>query len=346
MDNVKKILIILILIMIAGGCAKKAPPVSWDTVLPKRIVDLQAIPREGKLFLEWTVPKENTDKTPFMDLAGFQLMRSEGTLVGGECQGCVGQAKVISEIKTGPQQGEGVEKKKMQAVIEDQVAGRIYVYQIVSVNRRGYGGSPSNPVTVYWDVPPDAPSVLKAESVEKWIDLSWTPVSQATGYNLYRKEEGGTFTLNPLNREIIATTQYRDLDVKGEKKYVYTVRAVKTVVKNDVEGKGSLEVSLALPDINAPDAPTGLTALATKEGVELKWAKNSELDLRGYHVYRQKTGEKKFKRLNKNIIGKESYLDTTCVLGGEYEYAVTAVDYSSRVNESSYSEKIKVKYTY
>ena len=84
----KTIILIWTILLLAMGCAKKGPPVPWDSIVPKRIVDLEATPREGRLLLEWTSPKENTDKSVLTDLAGFQILRSEGILIGGECRGC------------------------------------------------------------------------------------------------------------------------------------------------------------------------------------------------------------------------------------------------------------------
>ena len=59
--------------MVVSGCAKKGAPVSWESIVPKRIVDLVAMPREGRLLLEWGIPKDNTDKTPLTDLTGFRF---------------------------------------------------------------------------------------------------------------------------------------------------------------------------------------------------------------------------------------------------------------------------------
>jgi len=85
---VKKITILFwMLLIFATGCAKKAPPVPWSSVVPRRIVDLVATPREDRLLLEWATPKENTDKTPLTDLVEFKILRAEGVLVGDECKG-------------------------------------------------------------------------------------------------------------------------------------------------------------------------------------------------------------------------------------------------------------------
>jgi len=97
--KIKITLLLWVMLMVVGGCAKKGPPVAWDSIVPKRIVDLAATPREGRLLLEWTSPKENTDKSALTDLAGFQILRSEGMLMGEECRGCGEKTKVVYEMK-------------------------------------------------------------------------------------------------------------------------------------------------------------------------------------------------------------------------------------------------------
>ena len=343
MKNKTAILLWITLILVSG-CAKKGPPVPWDSIVPKRIVDLVAVPRDGRLLLEWGVPKENTDKTPLMDLAGFQVLRSEGILVGDECRGCGGKTKVVYEMKLDSKEED--KKKRMAVFFEDQEARRVYVYQVISINRRGYPSSPSNPVTVYWDYPPKAPGMVKGERGDKKVDLSWELVEGATGYNVYRRLEDEEFSTMPLNRPPLTTTHYTDLNVENEKRYIYSVRCLKRVVRTDVEGKGSLGVPVVPTDLIPPAAPEDLAAIPLKEGIELNWRKNRELDLLGYYVYRRKAGEKESIRLNESPVTKEIYLDTGVVLGEEYEYAVTAVDTSIRGNEGPRSEEVRVKYIY
>jgi hypothetical protein len=341
-----KIAILLwILLILAGGCARKAPPVPWDSIVPKRIVDLVATPREGRLLLEWTVPKENTDKMPLTDLAEFKVLRSEGVLVGEECRGCGEKPRVVYEMKLTKESF--VPGKRVALFFEDQELRRVYVYEVISINRRGDPSVPSNPVTVYWDHPPQAPGMVMTERGDKRVELSWNPVEGATGYNVYRRVDGEEgFPPNPLNRQPLNATQYTDLNVQNDIKYIYSVRSVKRVVKTDVEGKGSPGISATPIKLTPPSAPVGLMAIPLKEGIELIWRKNAEPDLLGYYVYRRKSGEEEFKRLNESPVTKETYLDTDVVLEQEYEYAVTAVDNSPRRNESSRSEETKVKYLY
>lgn len=326
-----------------GGCAKKGPPVPWETIVPKRIVNLEAIPREGRLLLMWTAPKENTDKSPLTDLVGFQILRSEGLLIAGECKGCGEKPKVVYEMRLSKEEGK---TKRMMLFFEDQEPRKVYVYQVVSINRRGHPSAPSNPVWVYWDHPPHSPSMVRGERGDKRVDLSWEPLEGATGYNVYRRQEGEEFPIRPLNREPLVATQYTDLNVENEKRYIYSVRAVKRVVKTDVEGKGSLGIPVTPTDLVPPASPSGLVAIPLKSGIELNWIKNPESDLLGYYVYRRKPGEKEFKKLNQTPLPKETYLDSEVTLDQEYEYAVTAVDNSIRKNESPRSEEVRVKYLY
>jgi hypothetical protein len=339
--KVMTFLLPMIVILLLGGCGVKGPPVPWQTVVPKRIVDLEAISREERLLLEWTSPKENTDKTPLINLAKFQVLRSEGILIAGECRGCGENPKMVFEMKV-----DGKEEmwgKKISVFFEDQEARKVYVYQVVSINRRGHPGSPSNPVTVYWDYPPQPPRMVRAERGDKRADLYWESVENATGYNVYRRgEEEEVFPLKPLNREPLTVTQYTDLSVENEK----SVRAVKRVVKTDVEGKGSLGSPVTPTDLIPPSAPIDLVAIPLKNGIELNWRKNTESDLLGYYVYRRRPGEKEFKKLNETPLEKEVYLDTRVELEQDYEYALTAADNSPHKNESSLSEEVRVKYLY
>jgi len=342
--NRKIVIAIFFILLLAFGCGQKAPPVPWSTVVPKRIVDLEAKPREERLLLEWTFPKENTDKSVLTDLSEFKILRSDGDLVGDQCRGCGEKTKVVFEAKL-DRKGED-KGKRMSLLFEDLEARKVYVYQVVTLNRRRHPGSPSNPVTVYWDYPPHTTRTVRAERGDKRVDIDWEPVLGATGYNIYRKGEGEEFPFQPLNRDVLRVTQYSDLSVENEKRYIYSVRAVKRIVKTDVEGKGSLSLPVTPTDMIPPASPLGLVAIPLKNGVELNWRKNRELDLLGYYVYRRKMGETEFKRLTPAPLTKETYLDTNVQIGQDYEYAITAVDNSPRKNESPFSEEVRVTYLY
>jgi hypothetical protein len=52
----KKMILLWVVAILVVGCGRKAAPVPWESIVPKRIVDLEAVSREGRLLLQWTAP--------------------------------------------------------------------------------------------------------------------------------------------------------------------------------------------------------------------------------------------------------------------------------------------------
>ncbi|MFG2940927.1 fibronectin type III domain-containing protein [Streptomyces sp. NPDC048282] len=94
------------------------------------------------------------------------------------------------------------------------------------------------------------------------------------------------------------------------------------------------------PDVDKvrPLAPTGVGGALVPGyraiGVSVKWAKNVELDLGGYRLYRRPTGSSTWTLISgRKLITGHSYTDVPATDGSAFDYAVTAVDQAG--NESS-----------
>lgn len=76
-------------------------------------------------------------------------------------------------------------------------------------------------------------AVFSALGAKPFIDLVWTPNTDAdlAGYNVYRREEGNPVV--KLNRELLHQSAYKDSDIRSGKRYFYSVSAV------DVRGNES-----------------------------------------------------------------------------------------------------------
>jgi len=93
--------------------------------------------------------------------------------------------------------------------------------------------------------------------------------------------------------------------------------------------------SLSLPkDEEAPAAPTGLVALERPGAVELRWRRNTEIDLEGYRIRRN--GQPVAMPLR----GAPFWVDRSVTLGKASTYTVSAVDLSG--NESKASTRVSV----
>jgi hypothetical protein len=97
--------------------------------------------------------------------------------------------------------------------------------------------TPAMKLFVHDTFPPAVPAGLQAvySPAEQggFIDLVWSPDSEAdlAGYNVYRRELGGA--AEKLNSELVKTPAYRDTTVNAHQKYLYSVSAV------DVRGNES-----------------------------------------------------------------------------------------------------------
>jgi hypothetical protein len=75
-------------------------------------------------------------------------------------------------------------------------------------------------------VPTGLQAVFSGAGQQKFVDLIWTPVTDAdlTGYNVYRHEERAPAV--KLNAEPVKTPAFRDAQVAAERKYFYSVSAI------------------------------------------------------------------------------------------------------------------------
>jgi fibronectin type 3 domain-containing protein len=164
-----------------------------------------------------------------------------------------------------------------------------------------------------------APTGLTATAGDAKVDLRWTAVTGATGYNVYRSTTTGSFGTTPVNANPVTAASFSDTGLTNGTKYFYIVRAVNA----GGESASSAEVS-ATPVAPAPGAPTGLTATAGDAKVDLKWT--AETSATTYNVYRS-TGGGALARIGSPTPATGTTLtDSTAANGTTYTYAVRAVN--------------------
>ena len=86
-------------------------------------------------------------------------------------------------------------------------------------------------------------------------------------------------------------------------------------------------VAPPLPTDEAPPAAvSGLTVTLHSNGdVALRWDASSQLNLRGYNVYRHIVTDNAIGALNDSPLSDNRFIDTSTQRGQHYEYMVTAV---------------------
>ncbi|MBR3003919.1 MAG: N-acetylmuramoyl-L-alanine amidase [Lachnospiraceae bacterium] len=151
------------------------------------------------------------------------------------------------------------------------------------------------------------PELKNAESTDSGIKVTWSEVTGATSYRIYRKTDGGSYAYLDKTSD----TSYTDTTAAKGSSYIYTVRAYAANARSGFDRAGIKGASL---DNVKP------SIFSDSDGITLTWTAQSSAD--GYKVYRRVKGTSKWNVLK--FVTEASYKDTTAAKGTTYEYAVRA----------------------
>ena len=327
------------------GCGRKGAPVVPVLIEPSPPADLQAQVQRQVVVLTWTRPTTNVDGTALKSLASFRISRSQQAPHASP-------SFVIATVKADKPENAVVSGNRYALSDTSVVVGATYGYQIESVSRRGIVGPPSEEATAFVTVEIGAPSDLRAKAGERTIRLSWSvptrradgsPSGEIQGYHIYRGTSPGRYDPRPINRAPVRSPEFQDVDLVNDQTYYYIVRAVENREPPWHEGLDSGEVSAVPVDLTPPAPPQRVRAAPGPGAlVSLSWEPNREPDLLGYLVYRSDVPNRRPRRLIETPFAAPALYDRSVRPGGHYVYTVTAVDSSSRRNESAPSAEIEV----
>ncbi|MGN0294343.1 MAG: GH25 family lysozyme [Lachnospiraceae bacterium] len=150
------------------------------------------------------------------------------------------------------------------------------------------------------------------------LKVTWSGVSGASGYRIYRKESGGSwkYLADVKSEDRSFTDGYL---ITTGKKYYYTVRAYRVVNGSRVYGKydGTGISGKALP------STPSVTLTSTQKGkVKISWNKISGAD--GYAVYRKSSADGTWTRIQTIHSGSTTSCTVTATSKKTYYYTVRA----------------------
>jgi len=344
----KTLVFALLLFSSLAACGKKGDPLPPESKIPAPVSDLRAWPREGAVFLGWTIPTRNTDESALQDLLGFKVFRLGRPLSAPPCQECPQNFEAVAEIDVDYPRGARIEGGRV--LWQD---GRIkpqteYTYFVTGYDSYKSPSPESNRVKVAWDEPPPAPEEVKIRGDNGALEITWrfSPPREkewpAVRFNVYRRPERGGFGFFPVNPEPVRETRMIDGGLQNGSKYFYEVRSVRNFQGTLIEGPASA-VAGGIPEKTIPPTPPrGLVAAFQEDGVALRWNENAEPDVAGYDIYRRAEGEESFRKINPALIKEPYFLDRTADLKKTYTYRLKAVDSSISPKESDFSQDAEV----
>jgi fibronectin type 3 domain-containing protein len=182
------------------------------------------------------------------------------------------------------------------------INGTTYSYYVIATGT-AQSSAPSTTVTATPAAArPGAPTGLSGTAGDRTASLTWTAVSGASSYTIYR---------NSSKISTSATTSYSDTGLTNGVTYTYYV----TAIKSGVESAASSTVSVT-PFVLTPAVPTGLVATAGNTQVSISWSPSANAT--GYLVYRGAT-------LVATQAGT-SFTDTGLANGTSYTWTVVATN--------------------
>src|SRR5574337_767348 len=342
--RIQRIVVIASLsLLVLSACGRSGPPIAPIMIEPSPPTDLTSLVRSRAVVLAWTRPTTNIDGTALKYLATFRISRQQTAPQPSA-------PSVIATVKAENPENAVVSGKRYAFTDSHVVVGGRYTYFIESVSRRGVVGPPSAEAIALVTVEIEAPADLRAEAGERALRLSWvaptrrvdaSPLTVVPRYNIYRSTQPGRYDPSPINREPVQGTQFQDTSLVNDQTYYYRVAAVESQEPPWQEGVPSSEVSAAPVDLTPPAPPQRVRAVVGPGlVVSLSWELNRESDLLGYLVYRSDAPELPPHRLTDTPLRSPTFTDQSVRSGGRYFYTVTAVDASSRRNESVASEPV------
>ncbi len=241
------------------------------------------------------------------------------------------EAIVVDEIDSS---GLG-EAKLYEEPVDTAWIGKRVEYAVLYENRKGR----ESPLSEIARIEPigalEAPERPKAEAADGFVALSWAAPAEAPPgltFSLYRRLEDATaYPDAPLNPEPLTVPSFEDRSAVFGAASCYVVSAVLSP-PGTIASPVSEEVCITPEDRFAPEAPSGLVAVASDNAVLLSWREVEAKDLKAYRVYRGDSAEGPFAALGE--VTQPSYTDESAPPGETSYYFITAIDDAPGTNES------------
>jgi len=313
--------------LLLGGCGYVGEPLPPLLNIPQPVSDLRSIEHAGHILVEFTPPVLNTEGIPLKRLSRIELRIGPAPQGAFDAEAWAAGAKLYPDV---PCEGNPVSYRVPAA----EWVGREVV---LAVNVIGPSGRPSgwSNFPVLKVIPPlPVPASLTATAVPEGVRLQWT--GGDSSFRIYRSEPEG----KPVEIARAEKAEWVDTRTRFGQRYVYLIQAVRQAGNENAESGISEPVEIVPKDTFPPAVPTGLTAVAGLESIELVWERNTEEDLQAYRVYR--AGEGGRFTLVAGSVETPSFSDRTAEKGKSYRYAVGAVDRTG--NESAQSPPVAVTF--
>lgn len=192
-------------------------------------------------------------------------------------------------------------------------------------NGSGDDNGEGNTPTESLDKPSNVRATLDGESS---IKVTWSSVSGASGYYVYRSSSANGYYEKIGDR--YQTSYYDNSPLEGSN--YYKIKAYNASMTSEYSEYALCTYSKE-EEITKPNAPTGVSAEAYSSYIKITWNYVNGAD--SYKVYRSTSANGTYSSLQ--TTSSTSYTDYDASEGTTYYYKVTAINSAGESNKSSYA---------
>jgi hypothetical protein len=300
----------LTLALLLAGCGYVGDPLPPALNIPAKVTDLSAVQRAATIEISFTAPALTTEELGIREFGGMELRI--GPLPDPfSYEAWAASAQPVEAAI--PEPG-----KPVHATFPASTwAGREVMVAVRFASTRGRQSDWSNQVLLTPRSPLQPPT-LRTEAHPEGIRVLWQPVVEGATYRIERNGEAAGE---------VQQAEFVDRGTELGKSYRYRVQ----VAQAGVESEWSKPAEASAVDKFAPQPPTGLSAIAGLETIELTWDPGPEKDIGGYRVYRS-LGEAPFTVVGDSV-PTPVFSDRSPAASGVHRYRITAIDRTG--NESA-----------
>jgi fibronectin type 3 domain-containing protein len=294
-----------------SACGYVGPPMPPALDIPVTITDFRAWEYGNNIEFEFTLPAKTTENLDLKSVRSIELLIGENEP----------QSKIIPQPvgKPGPLTGQVPVQTPAQTWI-----GKTVVLAVRATGPKGKASAWSNPVSLTVIQPLSTPSTPKPQNVAGGVELSWT--GMGPHYRIFRTEGDG----QPQQLADAESSPYLDASTSYGTRYKYMVQAIAAQNQWSLVSEAA---EITPVDAFPPAVPEGLSAVPAPQSIELAWTRNTEMDFRGYNIYRS-VDNGPFEKYA-SLVEAPTFSDSKIQAGKKYRYTVSAVDLTG--NESAQS---------
>lgn len=313
-------------LLLLSACGYVGPVLPPSPELPVPITDLSVVEQGDRIQITFSTPVRTTDNLPIAHFSEIDLR------IGPAPQPFDFDrwAATAKPLPIEPPEATDRDDPRPQTVQTQLPASawggqRIAVAVRTAVKKHDHYSPWSNVVRLEV-IAPLTPPVIEAKATAQGVELTWPAVAEGAHYEIYRQ---GPADKQPVHIGTAEHNEYLDTTAQYDTRYQYSA----TAAHGGAASLPSKTVEITPVDIFPPSIPSGVTALATPDSIEVSWQRSPEPDLKGYYVYRS-VNDGPFARIG-DLLNLPTYADRAVEHGKTYRYAISAIDQKNNESEKS-----------